>query len=361
MQVMISETKWPVYSLKLKKHSDVAERTLEFRFDKPVGMTFNAGQFMDLTLIDPPETDAEGNTRGFSINAAPDDRELVFTTRLRDTAFKRVLQTMPLGTQVKAEGPFGNLTLHNDASRPAVLLAGGIGITPFRSIVRRAAHEKLPHRILLFYSNRRPEDAPFLDEFYGLARENPNFTFIPTMTQTGGSRLPWTGQTGYIAHELIAKYLRSSTSGKAARSVHFLGLMAFILFFVVHLSLVIAHGFGAGMERIVLGRRRLGAQYLVFHTLDEKWEHPGHGHYYEVIDLETARAPQVILAYEMNGVPLPVEHGAPLRLRVEHQLGYKMAKWVNRIELVEDFRSIGKGQGGWRDDVLNYYPSDAGI
>jgi DMSO/TMAO reductase YedYZ molybdopterin-dependent catalytic subunit len=108
-------------------------------------------------------------------------------------------------------------------------------------------------------------------------------------------------------------------------------------------------------------RPKPAARYLVFHTLDEKWERPGHGNYYEVIDLETARRPQVILAYEMNGAQLPVEHGAPLRLRVEHQLGYKMAKWVHRIELVEDFRGIGKGQGGWRDDVLNYYPSDAGI
>jgi methionine sulfoxide reductase catalytic subunit len=104
-----------------------------------------------------------------------------------------------------------------------------------------------------------------------------------------------------------------------------------------------------------------GARYLVFHTLDEKWERPGHGYYYEVLDIETARRPQVILAYAMNGEPLAVEHGAPLRLRVEHQLGYKMAKWINRIELVEDFRGVGGGQGGWRDDVLNYYPSDAGI
>ncbi|KYF91547.1 hypothetical protein BE17_30905 [Sorangium cellulosum] len=103
------------------------------------------------------------------------------------------------------------------------------------------------------------------------------------------------------------------------------------------------------------------ARYVVFHTLDEKWESPGHGWYYEVIDMETAMKPQVILAYEMNGEPLPIPHGAPLRLRVEHQLGYKMAKWVCAIELVEDFRHLGKGQGGWRDDVLNYYPSDAGI
>lgn len=110
-----------------------------------------------------------------------------------------------------------------------------------------------------------------------------------------------------------------------------------------------------------LVRPKPAARFVVFHTLDEKWEHPGHGDYYEVIDLETARAPQVILAYDMNGAPLPVEHGAPLRLRVEHQLGYKMAKWVHRIELVEDFRDIGLGQGGWRDDVLHYYPSSAGI
>src|ERR1043165_676841 len=115
--------------LQLSSRSEVAERTLEFRFAKPLSMTFKAGQFMDLTLLDPSETDAEGNTRGFSINSAPDDPELIFTTRLRDTAFKRVLRSLPLGTAVQLNGPFGNFTLHNKESRPAVLLAGGIGIT----------------------------------------------------------------------------------------------------------------------------------------------------------------------------------------------------------------------------------------
>ncbi len=79
-----------------------------------------------------------------------------------------MLRSLPLGTGVQIDGPFGNFTLRNNESRPAVLLAGGIGITPFRSIVRRAAHENLGHRILLFYANGRPEDAPFLDELYGL-------------------------------------------------------------------------------------------------------------------------------------------------------------------------------------------------
>lgn len=216
--VVSSESKWPIYSLKLQGRREVAERTLECRFDKPEDMIFKAGQFMDLTLIAPSQTDAKGNVRGFSISSAPDDEELVFATRLRDTAFKRTLGTMPLGTEVKAEGPFGNLTLHNDASRPAVLLAGGIGITPFRSIVRYVAHRQLPHRILLFYANRRPEDAPFLDEFCNLADRNPNFRFIPTMTQMSGSHVSWTGATGYVTHMLIAQHLLSVMSSENGRS-----------------------------------------------------------------------------------------------------------------------------------------------
>src|ERR1051326_3139160 len=209
---MTAEAKWPIYSLRLKSRSEAAERTLEFRFDKPAGMTFRAGQFMDLTLLDPPETDAEGNTRGFSINSAPDDPELMFTTRLRDTAFKRVLKTMPLGTEVKVEGPFGNLTLHNNASRPAVLLAGGIGITPFRSILFRAAKEKLPHRIFLFYSNRRPEDAPFFEALQALEKENSNYKLIATMTGMEDSHKEWHGESGLINQELLARYLQNAVS-----------------------------------------------------------------------------------------------------------------------------------------------------
>lgn len=198
--------------LPLSGRREVAERTLEFRFPKPQVMTFKAGQFMDLTLLDPPETDAEGNTRGFSINSAPDDPELIFTTRLRDTAFKRVLRSLPLGAGVQIDGPFGNFTLHNNARRPAVLLAGGIGITPFRSIVRRAAHENLGHRILLFYANGRPEDAPFLDELYGLERENPRFTFVPTMTRIDDSHASWTGESGRLDAGMILRHTKRSAT-----------------------------------------------------------------------------------------------------------------------------------------------------
>ena len=78
--------------------------------------------------------------------------------------------------------------------------------------------------------------------------------------------------------------------------------------------------------------------------------------YYESIDLEDAYHPQTILAYEMNGQALPVAHGAPLRLRVERQLGYKMAKYVMRIAVVDKLETIGKGGGGyWEDNGYEWY------
>src|SRR5262249_60368327 len=125
--------------LPLRRRDPVAEGTMAFRFDKPAGFIHRAGQTLDFTLIDPPETDAEGNTRTFSIASAPDDAEIAIATRMRGSAFKRVLGSVPLGTKVGAEGPFGSFTLHNNVSKPGVFLAGGIGITPFRSMIRDAA------------------------------------------------------------------------------------------------------------------------------------------------------------------------------------------------------------------------------
>jgi sulfoxide reductase catalytic subunit YedY len=99
------------------------------------------------------------------------------------------------------------------------------------------------------------------------------------------------------------------------------------------------------------------AKYVVFHSF--QYDSDGFG-YYEVLDIELAKHPQTILAYEMNGKRLEILHGAPLRLRVETQLGYKMVKWLSSIELVSDYRNIGRGQGGYREDVM-FYGIGAGI
>ena len=193
---------------KLVSRHEVAEGTVAFRFEKPSGWTFQAGQFLDMTLLSPSETDAEGDTRAFSIASAPHEETLMVATRLRDTAFKGVLMKMPLGAAVKIAGPSGDLTLDNDAERPAVFLAGGIGITPFRSIVLCAANEKLPRHIFLFYSNRRPEDAPFLEELQALEKTNPNYKLIASMTKMEKSRQSWHGETGTIDRKMIARHLK---------------------------------------------------------------------------------------------------------------------------------------------------------
>jgi ferredoxin-NADP reductase len=195
------------FMLTLRHRELVADQTMAFHFGKPANFQFIAGQALDLTLITPPQTDAEGDTRTFTIASAPQDAEIVIATRLRDTAFKRVLASVPLGTDVQAEGPFGSFTLQPDASRPAVFLTGGIGITPFRSIVRDAVARKLAHQLWLFYSNNRPEDAAFLDELQRLADATPSLHFVPTMTDMARSHRDWQADTGFIDREMIVRHL----------------------------------------------------------------------------------------------------------------------------------------------------------
>lgn len=197
------------HTTSLTKREEIAEGTMAFHFGKPADFLFQAGQSIDVTLLNPPETDAEGNTRAFSIASAPFDGDLMIATRMRDTAFKRTLRTIPLGGEVKIEGPSGSFVLHRKAEKPAVLLAGGIGITPFFSVIRQAAHEKSAHQIYLFYSNRRPEDAAFLDPLTQVAAQNSNFHLIATMTEIAKSHREWKGETGVINKDLLSKYLSS--------------------------------------------------------------------------------------------------------------------------------------------------------
>jgi ferredoxin-NADP reductase len=194
------------HQVPLKRKEQVAEGTLAFRFPRPDGFTFQAGQFLSMSLIDPSENDAEGSTRSFSIASPPFESDLTVATRIRDTAFKRVLKDMPPGREVSIAGPFGTFTLGPD-SRPAVFLVGGIGITPFRSMILQAVHDRTPRRLFLFYSNRRPEDAPFLDELLALEGEAAALRVIGSMTEMHRSRRRWQGEMGYIDGEMLGRYL----------------------------------------------------------------------------------------------------------------------------------------------------------
>lgn len=194
------------FNLRLRDRKEIADNTFAFHFEKPAGFQFNAGQFVSLTLIDPAETDAKGNRRNFTIASAPYEEDLMIATRIRDTAFKRNLKAMPIGKEVKLLGPFGNLTLAG-VDGPAVFLTGGIGITPFRSMALQATHEHLSDALYLFYSNRRPEDAAFMNELQNVEKLNPNYKFIPTMTAMEKSGQAWQGETGYINQNMLEKFL----------------------------------------------------------------------------------------------------------------------------------------------------------
>lgn len=194
---------------RLVRREKIAESTLAFHFEKPSGFAFKPGQYLDITLRSPAETDPEGNTRTFSIASPPFEDELVFITRMRNTAFKRSLETMPEGTEVRIDPAMGSFVLHGNLARPAVFLAGGIGITPFLSIARQAGIDHLPQELHLFYSNRRPEDAAFLGNLQTLEKANPNFRLTCTMTEMSKSRKKWKGETTPIDKEMLSRHLAS--------------------------------------------------------------------------------------------------------------------------------------------------------
>lgn len=192
-------------TVRLQRREEVASGTMAFHFDKPAGFAFKPGQAIDLVLQDPAVAGTDSGRHAFSIVSAPHQDDLVVTTRMRASAFKKALARLPIGGVAEIDGPFGSLTLHNKADRAAVLIAGGIGITPFMSMLRHAAHVSLPHSLVLLYSNRTPEGTAFLSELQRLEGEHPNFRLLATMTRMGESRRPWMGDIGQIDEALLKR------------------------------------------------------------------------------------------------------------------------------------------------------------
>lgn len=192
-------------NIKLTNKVEIASATMAFHFEKPADLDFRAGQFCDLRLLDPPETDEEGDIRGFSLANAPYENEIVVATRMRDTAFKRVLSSLPIGSEVEFDGPYGDFTMHKNEETPAVFVIGGIGVTPIRSIVAQATHDKTNHKMTLLHSSRTPSDLPYMQDFIQLADENENFTYVPVASDEAPA--DWPGESGRIDGELVKKYV----------------------------------------------------------------------------------------------------------------------------------------------------------
>jgi len=198
----------PKFTTKLLEHSFAAEGTMSFFFERPANFNFMAGQFFTVILPNPPHTDEKGNRRTFTIASSPQETaHLQMTTRMTGSALKRSLAEIALGAPVDLLGPSGNFTLHADATIPAVFIAGGIGITPFRSMVRDAAARNLSHQITLIYSNRNLEGLAFHDELQQLAATHKNFNYVPTLTQADKSPRPWNGERRYVNADFLRDHV----------------------------------------------------------------------------------------------------------------------------------------------------------
>jgi ferredoxin-NADP reductase len=191
---------------KIKEKREVAKGTLMVVFDL-LGeeVEFRPGQYFWVTLLDPPYDDDKGPRRHISVVTSPNERGVLgLCTRLRDSAFKRSLAELPVGTDVDVEPPKGNFLFPEEIDTPYVFIAGGIGITVFRCMLRYyIAEEGLPYRITLVYSNRDRESTPFLDELTQLEQEHPNFRLVITMTEDPG----WDGETQRIDADFLRDHL----------------------------------------------------------------------------------------------------------------------------------------------------------
>lgn len=189
----------------IKEKQDVAKGTLLVTFDL-LGeeVDFNPGQYFFVTLPEVGYDDEKGLRRHITVVTSPNEKGVLgLATRMRDSAFKRTLAELPIGAEVEVEQPKGDFTLPAETTRPLVFVAGGIGITVFRSMLLYIREQRLSYRVTLVYSNRDRQSAAFIDELHELERQIPEFRLILTMTQDPG----WEGETRKIEARFLEDYL----------------------------------------------------------------------------------------------------------------------------------------------------------
>ena len=169
--------------------------TRAIEVEKPKAFTFRPTQFTFLQL----QTESGMDARPMSLATSPTRPHLEYAVRLSDSAYKRAFAALQPNDEVRVFGPIGDFVLHE--TRPAVLLAGGIGITPLKGMAEYAADKALPIPIRLVYSNRGEDEIVYRDELEALEKQNPNFRVLYTLTRT--SAQGWQGTTGRIGRELV--------------------------------------------------------------------------------------------------------------------------------------------------------------
>ena len=189
--------------LTLTARHQEGETCESFQFQPERPFTFEAGQYLRYTL-DHPEPDNRGVSHFFSIASAPSEGFVMLTTRFSTpgSSFKRALSRLEVGAVIEAAGPYGRFTYAN-REMPAVFVAGGIGITPLRSILLDLASRPYDADITLLYANRTPE-IPFRRLFDDLADKQPRLTIVYTISQPDPE---WRGSVGRMDEAFIREYV----------------------------------------------------------------------------------------------------------------------------------------------------------
>lgn len=169
-----------------------------YRFPKQKGLDYKAGQFFFVTI---KQKDKE-LTKPFSFSSSPTEPEHIeFTKKFTDHEFSLALKACRVGDWARIDAPYGQLTFEGEYPR-ITLLSGGIGITPFMSIIKNAADKQLESKITLFYGCRTEKDIVFKEELEELAKNNNNLKLVFVITEPSPQ---WRGNTGIITAELVKK------------------------------------------------------------------------------------------------------------------------------------------------------------
>lgn len=197
------------FRLTFKDKKVEARGTKTFIFEKPPGFEYKAGQYMYFTIPELKYPDARGNIRHFTLSSSPTEDFLSITVRMREeSGYKKTLDRLTPGSEIPARGPEGVFMLDDDETTvPQVMIAGGIGITPFRSMARYATDKALPVPIHIIYSNSIPEEIAFRKELDELAAKNTNLKVTHTITKPEESTESWAGLVGRINDDLIRKLI----------------------------------------------------------------------------------------------------------------------------------------------------------
>lgn len=161
--------------LPIAERKEITKGTIEVSFDiSGKDFAFQAGQYVQVAVPRLLYSDARGKSRNFSIASSPNEKKILrIAFRMSESGFKKTLCEMTLGSEIEVEGPFGDMTLPDDSSVPIVFVAGGIGITPFLSMLRFVEEEKLPYDITLLYANKGKASAAYLADLEAMAKQNP--------------------------------------------------------------------------------------------------------------------------------------------------------------------------------------------